>query len=154
MFQAMTTDEAPMSSSRLFRRLLRAKPASGPVSRPPDIRPPAPWDQADSVWRQFRQWLSTDTDKTPRSQRQLMAARQDCAQALVGLDDEPARDLAHRCHHARSLRELWHLRAEVYSLVARRLSQGEADRRLQGINRHYNASVATTRSTPLEQPHV
>jgi hypothetical protein len=154
MFPALMTDEAHMSSSRLIRRLLRGQPPAGPISRPPDILPPAPWGQADSVWRQFRQWLSTDTDKTPRSQRQLVAARQDCAQALVDLDDDQARDLTHRCSHARSLRELWHLRAEVYSLVARRLSQTEADRRLQAINRHYTATVVSSRNTTPEQPHA
>ncbi len=154
MFAALTTDEAHMSASRLIRRLLRAQGTASPVTRHPGIRPPAPWHQPDSVWHQLCQWLSSAPDKTPRAQRQLVAARQDCAQALCDLDDQAARDLALRCHSARSLREIWHLRAEVYSLVARRLNQGEADRRLQTINRHYTATVTTPRNSPLEQPHA
>jgi hypothetical protein len=154
MFPALTTDEAHMSSSRLIRRLLRAHPSASPASRFPRVRPPAPWAQADSVWRQLWQWLRDDLDTPPRSQRSLIAARLDCAQALSGLDDPAARDLCQRCEHARSLRELWHLRAEVYSLVARRLSQGEADRRLQAINRHYTSTTVAPRSATPEHPHV
>jgi hypothetical protein len=154
MFAALTTDEAHMSSPRLIRRLLRAPATASPVTRHPGICPPAPWQQPDSVWHQLCQWLSSSPDKTPRSHRQLVAARQDCAQALCDLDGQAARDLALRCHSARSLRELWHLRAEVYSLVARELNQGEADRRLQTINRHYHATVVAPRNTTQEQPHA
>ena len=38
---------------------------------------------------------------------------------------------------AKSMRELWHLRAEVFALVSLELSQLEADRRLAALNRHF-----------------
>jgi hypothetical protein len=38
---------------------------------------------------------------------------------------------------ARSLRELWHLRAEVYNAVAVQTSQLDAETRLARLNKHF-----------------
>lgn len=45
--------------------------------------------------------------------------------------------LQQRINIARSLHELWHLRPEVFKLVALRYSQGEAQSRLDRLNRHF-----------------
>ena len=42
-----------------------------------------------------------------------------------------------RVRIARSLRDLWHLRPEVFRLVALRHSQAEAHQRLDRLNRHF-----------------
>ena len=42
-----------------------------------------------------------------------------------------------QAHDARSLRELWHLRAEVYNAVAIQFNQYEAEQRLSRLNRHF-----------------
>ncbi len=48
-----------------------------------------------------------------------------------------AAGLLDRIEYAKSMRELWHLRAEVFALVSLELSQIEADRRLAMLNRHF-----------------
>ena len=58
------------------------------------------------------------------------------------LDDVATRqaaDLAERIRRARSLRELWHLRAEVFSLVSCHATQDEAKSRIARLNRHFPA---------------
>jgi len=60
-------------------------------------------------------------------------------------------DLLLRAPHARSLRELWHLRSELYTLIARRVSQGEADVRLARVNQHF-PTRAQRAGTPSTEP--
>jgi len=66
------------------------------------------------------------------------------------LDDVPERaDLSHRIARARSLRELWHLRADVFSLVSLRFSQHEAQSRLSRLNRHFPTRALGSGFAPL-----
>ena len=61
---------------------------------------------------------------------------------IACLDDIPTRqaaDLALRLRQARSLRELWHLRADVFNLVSCHSNQHEARERLSRLNRHFPA---------------
>ena len=46
-------------------------------------------------------------------------------------------DLRLRIGRAQSLRELWHLRIDVFTFVSLHLDQAEADDRLAWINRHF-----------------
>jgi hypothetical protein len=50
--------------------------------------------------------------------------------------------LQDRIERARSLRELWHLRPELYGTVARILTQADAERRLATLNRHFPVRAA------------
>jgi hypothetical protein len=50
---------------------------------------------------------------------------------------------------ARSLRELWHLRSEVYRLVALQTSQSEAERRLADLNHHFPTRAPRSGFAPL-----
>jgi hypothetical protein len=64
---------------------------------------------------------------------------------IGALDDIPtpqAADLAGRIRHARSLRELWHLRAEVFSVVSRHGDEAKATARLSQLNRHFPTRAA------------
>jgi hypothetical protein len=67
----------------------------------------------------------------------LPNARLDFADALIDVRSAAAMDLLSRIAVTRSLHELWHLREEVFSLVSRRHSQDEAQRRLATLNRHF-----------------
>jgi hypothetical protein len=61
---------------------------------------------------------------------------------IACLDDIPtpqAGDLALRLREARSLRELWHLRADVFNAVSCHRDQREARERLSRLNRHFPA---------------
>ncbi|HZV92323.1 MAG TPA: hypothetical protein VFF72_03845 [Caldimonas sp.] len=72
-----------------------------------------------------------------RAGRMLAAARLDFADALDDIRNAASLDAKTRIAVTRSLHELWHLREEVFSLVARRHDQSEASRRLARLNRHF-----------------
>jgi len=93
-------------------------------------------------------WLDSTTHSTSaaphRTLRQpeeraapLMAVRAEFADAIADLHGPTVGTLTDHIRRARSLRELWHLRADVYSLVATGASEAEAQRRLATLNRHF-----------------
>jgi len=142
-----------MSSSRLIRRLLQGRGHSSALPSRIDVQPPAPWHAPDSVWRSVWNWLHHDKPSSPKSLRTLDLARDDFCSALEGLPFDDAMDLRQRGAHARSLRELWHLRADLYSVVARHRSQSEADRRLQAINRYFPRRASGNSPTSQDLRH-
>ena len=54
-----------------------------------------------------------------------------------------------RVQQAHSLRELWHLRSDVYNTVALAHSQGEAEARLLLINQHFPTRAPRSQFAPL-----
>lgn len=111
-------------------------------SRPPEVRPPALWGaHRESVWASLLGWLRNEPQPLPERVRTIDATRSDFLQAMADLDSAPANGLRHRVNEARSLRELWHLRTELYGLVARHISQAQAEQRLARINRHFPAGT-------------
>lgn len=71
----------------------------------------------------------------------LPAVRSEFGDAIAGIHSVKAAALEDGIRRARSLRELWHLRADVYTLVATDRGEAEAQRRVAHLNRHF-----TTRS--------
>jgi hypothetical protein len=67
----------------------------------------------------------------------LVATQREFSEALVGVPSWQAAALRERIRRANSMRELWHLRVDVFSLVAVHLSQSEADARLAWLNRRF-----------------
>jgi len=55
-----------------------------------------------------------------------------------------------RIRVAHSMRELWHLRPEVFRLVALHFSQAEAQCRLDRLNRHFPTRSPRSGFAPLE----
>lgn len=129
----------------IFGRLRRPPPATTTLATRSQIRPPETWGQAAPVWESLRLWLSGKAPVDP-----LPVTRQDFLAALDGLGGRGAQDLRLRGEHAHSMRELWHLRAELYNLIARQLSQAEAEHRLAQVNRHFTAQTTASR-TPRPQ---
>ena len=84
-------------------------------------------------------WPGSDTLTPVRPERSkaLSAAREDFFAAVADLKLPAAAALLDRIEFARSMRELWHLRAEVFALVSLERDQLEADRRLGTLNRHF-----------------
>ena len=125
-------------SNALFHRLLHRKPAP-PTTRmnvcPPDIVP-----RRESLWTAALRWLvGGDAQVAPALRTPLERARSEFVAALEGLAEVDPNGLLQRAQHARSLRELWHLRAEVFSVVSCHASQQEARARLTRLNRHFPA---------------
>lgn len=156
MLQAVSTETRAVNPQRLIRRLFqRQENVSGGVPSQPSrswVRPPAVWGQAEPVWKALWSWLRAGEGPDERRVSALDHARHDFAAALADLEDDNACDLRRRGQSARSLRELWHLRADLYSMVARHRSQPEADRRLQLVNRHFPTSTQQTTTSSAPRP--
>ena len=67
----------------------------------------------------------------------LVEARREFIAMLADLDGGETLMLRARIQRAQSLRALWHLRAELFSLVAVRRNQSEAEDRLAWLNRYF-----------------
>jgi hypothetical protein len=148
MLQAVSTETSGVKPPRIIRRLLRQDPAPSTLPGRSCVRPPAVWGQAEPIWKSLLVWLRTGHGHDQRRCSALDQARNDFGAALQDLPGEQAADLRRRGQSARSLRELWHLRADLYGMVARHRSQGEADRRLQQVNRHFPTSTQQTTTGP------
>ncbi|MBX3605028.1 MAG: hypothetical protein KF788_07145 [Piscinibacter sp.] len=93
---------------------------------------PQPW------WRRVQVWVAAGwPGPTAGPDTALEQARREFLAAADDLAGDTADELLDRLQIARSLRELWHLRTEVFSLVSLQHSQHEADQRLARLNRHF-----------------
>ena len=121
-----------------------------------EVRPPLARRRPPDWRRRLSAWLgaglaessvSTSFDELRPSMHnaaELTDARTTFRTALEDIPP-PRADLC--CEHirvARSLHELWHLRAEVFNLVSRHHSQCEADRRLGLVDRHFPSRTRRT----------
>lgn len=121
----------------------RRPPASR--TRPARLEICPPQRKLAQAWlSRVRSWLSAGWNGTPLQEDTgvdrslvLAAARQDFFQSVVDLTLPAAAKLLDRIEFARTMRDLWHLRAEVFALVSLERSQQEADRRLTLLNRHF-----------------
>ena len=134
-------------SNALFQRLVHRKPATLRVNVcPPDVLP-----RRDSLWTATLRWLvGGDAAVAPALRTPLERARGEFVAALEGLPELDDNGLLERAQHARSLRELWHLRSELYTLIARRVGQVEADARLARVNQHFPTRAHRT-GTPAPE---
>lgn len=127
---------------RLQQRLRRIEPA-----RRIEVCPPALLRRAGMAapgWRGgLRAWLGAGwSAEAPARSRcaapaGLPEVRNEFVQELDDIRTQQAGLLLERIRIARSLRELWHLRPEVFGLVALCHSQAEAQVRLDRLNRHF-----------------
>jgi hypothetical protein len=122
----------------------------GPSSLRFEVRPPSLRQAPVSLLSRIWFWLAAPApqDSAPPSNR-LPAVRDDFLAALFDVHSAAAGELLQRIRLARSLRELWHLRADVYRLVAVQHSQGEAEARLAGLNRHFPTRAPRSGFAPL-----
>lgn len=129
----------------------RSSTLSAPLSSRIEVRPPS-LRQAPigSVWQRLMFWLMAPApvDAAPPVNR-LPMVRADFLRCLVDVDTAAALPLQQRIDVARSLRDLWHLRAEVYRLVAVAHSQTEAEQRVASLNRHFPTRAPRSQFAPL-----
>jgi hypothetical protein len=148
---------------------MRSVPLSSePSDVPPLARPPRPRiavcppDRSGGhPWlARLRGWLgsawqrdaSTIAPGATRPAPALDAVRQEFIDAVEDLRAPAAEALLDRIHYARSLRELWHLRAEVFRLVSLHHSQAEADARVNALSRHFPTRSPRSGFAPLHAP--
>lgn len=142
-----TTASSRFLASRLpgtqFLRSHFGRPSTtlaSPGSLKPEVCPPSLRQApvAGSAWQRFLFWLMAPapTASAPAPNR-LPTIRTDFLATLADVDCPDTDTLRRRIEDSRSLRELWHLRAEVYRLVGVAHSEWEAEQRLTLLNRHF-----------------
>lgn len=125
-----------------FRFVTRTRPPEATRSLPhsrTEVAPPSLRQAPDSLGQRLWFWLMAPAplQASPPMNR-LPPVRQEFLDSLADVPTVPDTfTVSERIHRARSLRDLWHLRAEVYRLVAVHHSQQEAEARLNNLNRHF-----------------
>lgn len=103
-----------------------------------EVCPPSLRQAPESGWHRLMFWLLAPApqDAAPPANR-LPAVRADFMAALADIDSEDADTLRSRIRGTHSLRELWHLRAEIYRVVGVAHRQSEAETRVALLNHHF-----------------
>lgn len=148
----MTHRPSPQASwlSRLTSRRLAGAPSSQMHSRT-EVRPPELWPSSIDWTGRLTRWFDGSTPWLPgltRPTKRLSQVRDEFLDSLQDLPGAQAEPLAQRIAKARSLRELWHLRSQVYGAVAVTINQVEAERRLGLLNRHFPQRTARVTPAP------
>lgn len=99
-----------------------------------------------TAWQRLMFWLTAPAphEAAPPLNR-LPAVRQEFLAAIADTRGAAACALRCRIEDARSLRELWHLRSDLFRVVGVAHSQHEAECRLARLARHF--PIRTPRST-------
>ena len=127
-----------MRASFRFSRWSRRSTLLDSSSFRVEVCPPSLRQAPPSLWQRLVFWMMAPApqDASPPLNR-LPHVRAEFLNVLQDISGEDADRLRWRLDEARSLRELWHLRAEVFSLVSLQHSQQAADARLAHLNRHF-----------------
>ena len=114
------------------------------------FRSPSLCHAPDSAWQRFMFWLLAPApyEAAPPLSR-MPAVRTDFLETLRDIHTLDAKLLKDRIGFTRSLRELWHLRTEVYRVVAVARSQAEAEERVAELNRHFPTRSPRSGFAPL-----
>ncbi len=138
-----------MSFSLLLRPRYRDTLASR-IGWRAEVCPPSLRQAPGSGWNRLWFWLmSPGPLRASPSLNRLPPVRQDFLDSLSDIAGAGADALNERIGQARSLRELWHLRAELYHVVALSHSQSEAETRVSQLNRHFPTRAPRSGFVPL-----
>ncbi len=138
-----------MSLSLLHRPRYRDSLASR-IGWRAEVCPPSLRQAPRSAWNRLWFWLLAPgpLQSSPPPNR-LPPVRQDFLDSLGDLPLASTGTLPMRIGQAHSLRELWHLRAELYSVLALNHSQHEAEQRVARLNRHFPTRAPRSGFVPL-----
>lgn len=102
------------------------------------LEPPSLRQAPDSIWQRMVFWLMAPRpgQASPPFNR-IPGVRVEFMRAVADVEGNEADQLRNRIALARSLRDLWHLRIDVFSVVGLAFSQREAEKRLALLNRHF-----------------
>ena len=115
-----------------------------------EVCPPSLRQAPRSPWNRLWFWLRAPGPlQSSPSLKRLVRVRQDFLSILADLPADAADPLRLRIDEARTLRELWHLRTGLYSVVALHHSQHEAEQRVAQLNRHFPTRAPRSGFVPL-----
>jgi hypothetical protein len=106
------------------------------------VHPPSLRQAPDSAWQRVIFWLMAPGahDAAPPMNR-VPLVRVEFMRSIADIDGDDADVLRNRIALSRSLRELWHLRSDLFRVVGVALSQSQAETRLAALNRHFPSST-------------
>lgn len=138
-----------MSFSPLLRPRYRDTLASR-IGWRAEVCPPSLRQAPRSAWQRVWFWLLAPgpLQSSPGADR-LAPVRDDFLACVADIRTEAADALRLRVRQTRTLRELWHLRTECFSVVALSHSQGQAEQRLAQLNRHFPTRAPRSGFVPL-----
>jgi hypothetical protein len=115
-----------------------------------EVRPPSLRHAPSAWWQRVAFWLFAPApgDAAPPLNR-LPRVQDEFLLAIGDMRHDDSQRLAMRIGHARSLRELWHMRIDVYNLIATHHSEFEAAQRLARLNRHFPTRAPRSGFVPL-----
>jgi hypothetical protein len=118
-----------------------------------EVRPPSLRHAPSSLGQRLLFWLLAPApqEAAPPINR-LPGVKSDFLACLNDVHSPSSDTLRSSISGSRSLRELWHLRAEVYNAVGRAHSEFEAERRLQRLNHHF-PTRAPRPGAPVHDSH-
>jgi len=127
-----------MSSLQILSRWNRRSTLGNGVYSRLGVSPPSLRQAPEGIWRRLLFWLLTPLpgEAGPPLNR-VPGVRVEFMRAAADVDGDDAETLRNRIALSRSLRELWHLRADLFRVVALAHNQGEAESRLRELNRHF-----------------
>jgi hypothetical protein len=143
-------DITTMNSLHFFTRRRFRSTLTDPSSLRVEVRPPSLRHAPASLWQRVIFWLLAPAphEAAPPLNR-LPGVANEFVACLADLPPEQSEALIYRIGLARSLRELWHLRPDVYRLVAVHHSQFEAEARLNRLNRHFPTRAPRSAVAPI-----
>lgn len=119
-----------------------------------EVQPPALFSRSQPRWRQWAArawhwlWDDADLEDHPRVLQGLGQVKTEFLSVVWDLQSYTATRARESITQARSLRELWHLRADVFRVIAVHRGQAEAYRRLESLNRHFPVRITSSDDTP------
>lgn len=127
-----------MLATTLLQRWSRRSANAAPSSLRTEVCPPSLRQAPDSGWQRLMFWLLAPSPYEAAPPRgRLPGVRMDFIAALADVESQEADTMRSRIGATHSLRELWHLRAEIYRLVGIAHRQSEAETRVALLNRHF-----------------
>jgi hypothetical protein len=139
-----------ITSLQILPRWGRRSTLAAPSSLRTEVCPPTLRHAPSGAWQRAIFWLLAPApqEAAPAPDR-LPAVRNEFTALLADIDGDEARTLCRRIAEARSLRELWHLRAAVYRVIGLAHSQIVAEERLGELNRHFPTRAPRSQLAPL-----
>lgn len=116
----------------------------------PEVCPPSTFEPQPGALTRWLRWLAPASAGNDAAARRLQDVRDEFAYALAGIGTQHASFLQHRIRHARSLRDLWQLRPEIYGVIAVAYSEAEAERRIAELNRFFPTRSPRSGFAPLQ----
>jgi hypothetical protein len=138
-----------MRSLSRFPRWGRRSSLSAPSAFRVEVKPPSLRHAPESAWQRVMFWLLAPApqEAAPPLNR-LPIVRAEFLATLADVASGDVDALRNRIEGAHSLRDLWHLRSDVFSTLGVALSQSQAEERLGRLNRHFPTRAPRTQFSP------